>query len=184
MCYKSGIAFWEYVGDSDLEGNFINTNNVDYSGNDLLVGCGVIVGKYCNNLNIHGEKIEWNAKGIVIYGATGTIIQGINFDENKWVSVVIVGLTNGPTAAMGWTITGCRFLGGGTFSSTDNIGKSHISVLTTSSEATASGTITGNTLKKAGSGAYDNDTTGEIGPGIYGISFQGDVKDEDSRDWQ
>lgn len=89
---------------------------------------------------------------------------------------MIIGLTNGMTAAMGWSITGCRFLGGGTFSNIDNIGKSHISVLTTSSEATASGTICGNTLKKAGSGAYDNNTTGKIGPINYGINFQGDGK--------
>lgn len=50
------------------EGNFINTNNVDYSGDDLLVGSGVFVENYCHNLNIAEGKLNGTLKELSFMG--------------------------------------------------------------------------------------------------------------------
>lgn len=174
-CYRAGIALLQFSGDSEIEGNYINTCNVDYVGDDLLTGCGIVLTDGSGNTNIRGGKIEWNAKGIVVFGSVGINITGINFDINKWAHIVISGNGNGYNAAMGWTISGCRFLGGGTYKSADSIGKAHIE-LKCGAGTTVSGAITGNTFKKAGTDAYDNNTTGDVGPQLYGIHAQGDGK--------
>jgi hypothetical protein len=173
--HYAGIGFLQFCGDSDLDGNFINTNNVDYAADDLFTGCGIILNQASSNVNIRGGKIEWNAKGILIYGSNGTVISGVNFDVNKWAQIIISADNSAEFSAMGFSITGNRFMGGGTYATSGGIGKSHVYVRAGGS-GTAQGAITGNTFRKSGTLAFDNNTSGAVGPALYGVAAQGDGK--------
>lgn len=165
-CYSIGIALNKYCGDSDVSNNFVNTNNVDYVGDNLYTGVGILFGTGCNNCNVHGGKIEWNAKGIVIYGAQGINIYGINFDHNSHCHVY--GEPTNVTSSNNCTLSiVCnRFLSGGYAETSTS--KHHI--ILKASGYNLSSTITGNTFRKGGGSAYDDNTGIQIGPLYSAIS--------------
>lgn len=159
-CFHVGIALYKYCGDSDLENNYVNTNNVEYSGSDIYTGVGILMGNGCGNSNIHGGKIEWNAKGIVVYGAQGINIYGVNFDHNSHCHIYCE-----PTGDKGnnngtLSIVANRFLSGGYIDSATS--KHHI-ILKAQNYALRA-TISGNTFRKGGASAYDDNIGDNIGP--------------------
>jgi hypothetical protein len=173
-CAYVGVGLEEDAGDSDIAENYVNTNNYEYVGTDDYSGTGILVAAGSNNVNIRGGKVEYNAKGILIYGSNGVNVNGVNFDSNAWLHVWISPLDDGPRACRGFSILGNRFLAGGTFARDPigPLGKVHIQV--TALDGTAAvGTIVGNTFRKAGWQAYDlapgTPDRPAIGPANYAL---------------
>lgn len=160
-----GILLGENCGDSEVVGNYINTINPDYTGSDLYTGTGIVIGENSSNTNIRGGKIEWNAKGILIYGANGVTVTGINFDVNRWGHVRIEPTNATTKACNGFSLTGNRFLAGGTATGK---GAAAVYIYVTDSKS-ALGTISGNTFRMGGDDAYDLNTGSNIGPTGYGV---------------
>lgn len=166
-CYGIGIALNKYCGDSDLSNNFINTNNVDYVGDNLYTGVGILFGTGCNNCNVHGGKIEWNAKGIVMYGAQGINVYGINFDHNSHCHIYGEPTNTSSSNNLTFSIVCNRFLSGGYI----EVSTSKHHIILKAQGYTLKGTITGNTFRKGGGSAYDDNTGIQIGPLYSAISI-------------
>jgi parallel beta-helix repeat protein len=166
-------VYLDGAGDSDLEGNYVNTTNPDFQDADLYTGTGILVTNGAGNTNIRGGKVEWNAKGIVVYGSNGINISGVNFDVNRWHHVFVTPTGAAGTEALGFSITGCRFLAGGSYyQPTLQSGGCAIRVLVDTGRMTA-GAITGNTFRKGGDLAYDLNPGPNVGPAQYGIRVEG-----------
>lgn len=134
-------------GDSSIVDCWINTNNI-----------GVSYGQYCANSQIKGGKIEWNEKGIMCISG-GLIIEGIQFDFNKYYDIWIEGGTfNGyafavhPDNIFNINITGNRFLGSGYVDSEVSSGGACNIWLFKCSEIN----ISSNTFSTSGRHAFDN----------------------------
>lgn len=155
---NAGVYLQNYAGDSDFEGNYVNTNT----------GYGYFLGTGSGNTNIRGGKCEWNAYGIGIYDAQGVTIAGVQFDTNNYYHVGIscdVATTGLQPRSI--NVAGCRFLGGGTLDGGSVMGKAAIAFNIGSNNLRL--VVTGNTFRKAGTGASDYDTTGTVGPLIAAI---------------
>jgi len=114
-CWQAGIYLYA-GGDSDIDGNYINTNNPTYGMNsgedDLQLGCGILFDRWSGNSNIRGGKIEWNAKGIMIYGSVGVTVIGVNFDYNAWFHIGVMPHYFGSGQSHGIVLLGNRMVGG------------------------------------------------------------------------
>ena len=134
-------------GDSCISDCWINTNNV-----------GVSYGQYCANSQIKGGKIEWNEKGIMCL-SSGVIIQGIQFDYNKFYDIWVEGGTFPkyafavhPDNIFNISIIGNRFLGSGyTDVEVSSAGSCNIWLFKCSEI-----NITSNTFASSGRHAFDN----------------------------
>jgi hypothetical protein len=162
-CSNVGIGLFYYCGDSTLIGNYVNTNNPNFGSNtgeiDLYTGTGILVAYGSGNTNIIGGKVEWNSKGIMIYGSNGINVSGINFDANKQVHILIAVPDNDAgRQCKGFSIVNCRFLAGGTITpgGLDYPGN-HITLLADSTDKSIRGTITGCTFRKASNAAAADD---------------------------
>jgi hypothetical protein len=166
-----GIGIFQYGGDSDLEGNYINTHNYDYVGTDRFTGAGIVI-QACGNINIRGGKIEWNAKGIVLYGAFGINIDNVNFDVNKIMSIYIEAINMNTASCLSISIDNCRLLAGGVNQDGNAWGKAHIHV-NTPAGARSGVVISATNFKKGGLDSSDLNTTAPIGPALWGIRVEG-----------
>ena len=134
-------------GDSCISDCWINTNNI-----------GVSYGQYCANSQIKGGKIEWNEKGILCI-TSGIIIQGIQFDYNKFYDIGVEGGTFSkyafaihPDNIFNINISGNRFLGSGYANGEASNGTGCNIWLYKCSEIN----ISSNTFASSGRHAFDN----------------------------
>lgn len=176
----SDIAFYmKDSGDSDLQGNYINTNNQDYA-TDINKGIGLYVAT-SNNTNVRGGKIEYNSIGIYLNDTQGINVSGINFDINGQCHIFanytsVGGTTPNALQLKSINIVGNRFLAGGHLTGT--LPKSHIVVY--SGQANSHMVISGNSFRRGSGGAFDENTSPPfsqpVGPGLYCIyaEHQGD----------
>ena len=143
---STGIYLYN-SGDSCISDCWINTNSV-----------GVSYGQYCANSQIKGGKIEWNEKGITCLSG-GLIIQGIQFDYNKFYDIWVEGGTFPkyafavhPDNIFNINIFGNRFLGSG-YTDVDVSSSGSCNIwLYKCSEIN----ITSNTFASSGRHAFDN----------------------------
>ena len=118
-CHYMGIAIERWAGDNELVGNIVAETQRTYRGTDLGTGAGIYLAHNGGNTNIRGGKVEWNAKGILIWGSVGVSIVGVQFDSNTWYHIGVApeegvgaGVKDG-VKAYGTVITGNMFVAGG-----------------------------------------------------------------------
>lgn len=185
-----GIELNAY-GDSQLSGNYVNTNQPFHKPtayNDLT-GTGIYLTTGSGNVNIIGGKVEWNARGIVVYASQGVNVSSVQFDSNMAGHIFVY--ADYPTAggtynARSITITGNRFLGGGQNDASGGTSGSgsaayrRAAILIDARLSTrVSAVISGNSFRAGARCAYDNNAgtdCGDSGPAdaaIYANAFQG-----------
>ena len=144
-------------GDSSIIDCWINTNNT-----------GVSYLQYCANSQIRGGKIEWNEKGIMCI-SSGIIIEGIQFDFNKYYDIWIEGGTFTkyafgvhPDNIFNISIIGNRFLGSGYVNADISTGGACNIWLFKCSEIN----ISSNTFSSSGRHAFDNSGLSDKEPNL------------------
>jgi hypothetical protein len=184
--------WFQYMGDSDFEGNFVNTNapgHVEAGDYDPAGGFYCV---WCGNFTIHGGKFEWNARGIALLASFGVSVYGIIFDVNKTQSIEIFNDQSTSKGNVyqprGIDIYGNRFIAGGSRSQASGIGRrDFIMIGTTAANADERITIVGNTFRKGGDLAYDLNDGPNVGPlddaiGISGNAINVTISGNDMRD--
>lgn len=171
-------------GDSQLVGNYANTNqtfHIPTAYNDLI-GTGIYLTRGSSNVNIIGGKVEWNARGIVVYASQGINIADVQFDTN--MAGHIFGYADFATAAGTYntsiTVTGNRFLGGGQNDASGGAGPYHRAgvIMDARVHTKVSAVITGNSFRAGARCGYDNNkgvNCGSSGPAdsaIYANEIQ------------
>jgi parallel beta-helix repeat protein len=171
-------------GDSQLVGNYANTNktfHIPTAYNDLI-GTGIYLNRGSGNVNIIGGKLEWNARGIVVYASQGVNISDVQFDTN--MAGHIFGYADFSTTTgiynTSITVTGNRFLGGGQNDASGGAGPYHrVGIIFDARVSTkVSAVITGNSFRAGARCAYDNNkgtNCGRSGPpdaAIYANEMQ------------
>jgi hypothetical protein len=157
-------------GDAQLVGNYVNTNNTSYTPtayNDLF-GTGIYITTGSDNVNIVGGKVEWNARGIVVYASQGVNISSIQFDTNMAGHIFAYAdfaTTAGTFNTRSITITGNRFLGGGQNDASGGAGPYHRAAIIVDARAStkANVVITGNSFRAGAECAFDNNTGSNCG---------------------
>lgn len=98
-----------FGGDCSFIGNYFNTNGND--GEFENCGIGLFL-QTAGNTSVIGGKVEWNDKGIVIYKSSGVVINGVQFDKNKYGHIFLDSDTiQVDSTCRGTVINSCRFLG-------------------------------------------------------------------------
>lgn len=166
-CSHNGI-YLRGSGDCDFAGMYINTNNQDTIVANQGIGFYAAVS---GNLNIRGGKIEYNAIGLYLNDTQGTNVSGINFDLNSQCNILAnytsaAGTAPNALQLKSITITGNRFLSGGTVAGGQPL--SHINIFSASADSHF--VITGNSFRRGSAGAWDDASgTGTVGPVTYCI---------------
>ena len=158
-CFGRGLAI-EGSGDSCLYNVYCNTNNKDTTDISLSAGTGLYIGMGSNNTTVLGGKLEFNSKGLVIDGSNGVIAQ-IQYDYNYMANVIVKARNDTNEACRSTILGGSRILSGGVTAGFEFSG-----VYTDSTFGSVSVDIQGGSIQAAGNGAYDNSTSGDIGPSI------------------
>ena len=172
-CKECGLDL-EGFGDADLDTLYINTINPDDANtttgpsNATVYGAGIRI-RSGGNINIRGGKIEYTKIGILINEGWGINISGINFDTNRYYSILADNSALIPSDPLEYNqhmlnsiiITNNRFLGG--TATAPNTNTAHI-------RATYARylTIVGNGFKRAGDAAADFYENTPLGP-KYGV---------------
>jgi hypothetical protein len=112
---KIGIGLTDKCGDSEISECYVNGNGLLNSsgtlgdGNtEITEGVGIYIGVASANNTVHAGKVEVNKIGMYVQ-APGTIIDGVQFHENKATNIHF---RNGGVQCSAM-VSGCRFLGGG-----------------------------------------------------------------------
>lgn len=167
ISYASCQGIYLYTsGDTNLIGNYINSVNVDYNGNDLLMGAGIVIDQYGGSLSIIGGKIEWNAKGVIIRRSSSVKISAVHFDVNRFFHIGVISQTP-DDLMLGNIVTGNNFSSGGTKTDSNGLGGAHIVIasLGATPDSTLTGVISNNNFTKG------DDFTLLNGPKNNGPSF-------------
>ena len=158
-CFGRGLAI-EASGDSCLYNVYCNTNNKDTTDISLSAGTGLYIGRGSNNTTVLGGKLEFNSKGLVIDGSNGVIAQ-IQYDYNHMANVIVKARNDTNEACRGIVLGGSRVLSGGI-----TAGYEFAGIYTDSTMGSVAVDFQGGSIQAAGDGAYDNSTSGVIGPSI------------------
>ena len=158
-CFGRGLAI-EASGDSCLYNVYCNTNNKDTTDISLSAGTGLYIGRGSNNTTVLGGKLEFNSKGLVIDGSNGVIAQ-IQYDYNHMANVIVKARNDSNEACRSTILGGSRILSGGVAAGFEFAG-----IYTDSTLGSVSVDIQGGSIQAAGDGAYDNSTSGDVGPSI------------------
>ena len=187
----SGMWF-QYMGDSDFEGNFINTNVPDHIEASDYDPAGGFFCVYCGNFSIHGGKFEWNARGITLLGSHGVSIYGIVFDVNRTQAIEILYGENRLKGSVyqprSIDIYGNRFLAGGSRAQSSGLGRrDFIMIGAGAPDADERVAIIGNTFRRGGDSAYDLNPGPNAGPvddviGVNGNTINVTIAGNDMRD--
>ena len=159
QCFGRGLAL-ETSGDSCLYNIYGNTNNKDTEDASLSVGAALYIGQGSNNTTVIGGKLEFNSKGLVIDGSNGVVAM-IQYDYNHMANVIVKARNDTNEACRSTILGGSRILSGGVVAGFEFAG-----VYTDSTFGSVSVDIQGGSIQAAGNGAYDNSTSGDIGPSI------------------
>lgn len=146
---------WLNGGDTQFIGNFFNESSPAFADPTSYRGAGLLIAKGLS-VSVIGGKIEWCSKGILLFNAGAVLVSGLLTDHNGYG---IVGVSTGRDPAFdvrGLTITGSRFL-----ASRFN----HLWFAGADSPRTkVTAAIVGNVFAKGGTGGYDENTDGAVGP--------------------
>jgi hypothetical protein len=189
----SGTGLWfQYMGDSDFEGNFVNTNAPSHIEAGDYDQAGGFFCAWCGNTSIHGGKIEWNARGIALFGSQGMSIYGISFDVNRTQAIEIHydqnTAQNNVYQPRSVDIYGNRFLAGGSRSQSSGAGRrDFITIIGDNAGVDERVTVVANTFRKGSDQAYDLNPGPNIGPiddviGVYGNTVNVTIAGNDMRD--
>jgi len=163
-CSNVGIALRSWAGDFQLIGNNVHTTRWDdnasppyYTGTDLATGAGIMLAHVSGNGMVIGGKIEYNSKGILVYGSQGIQILGVQFDTNAWANIMVAPETTfGGGMADGIVIAACRMLCGGLYYCEDTFWGGASIHVKSETDKWASVVIAGNSIHKGASGtAWD-----------------------------
>jgi hypothetical protein len=184
--------WFQYMGDSDFEGNFVNTNAPRHTETNDYDPSGGFFCVWCGNFSIHGGKFEWNARGILLLASHGVSIYGISFDVNKTQSIEILHDQNSRKSILyqprSIDIYGNRFLAGGSRAQSSGIGRrDFIMIIAGVPGADERVAIVGNTFRRGGDLAYDLNLGPNAGPvddviGVNGNTINVTIAGNDMRD--